>query len=195
MSVTLLLIDDGRPYRERCVASINEMLPSVERPVEVDDSDHELGFAGAIQRGWDQIRTDWVFHVEADFVFRAPVPLDRMIAVMKRKPYLAQIALKRQAWNAEEREAGGIVECHPEDFEQVTDRGDIWTEHRRFFTTNPCLYPAALCRQGWPQVEHSEGIFTHLLLADSKLRFAFWGPKFSAPAVEHIGEVRTGVGY
>jgi len=195
VSITVLLIDDGRPYRERCVASINEMLPHVERLVEVNDPDHELGFAGAIQRGWDQIRTDWVFHVEADFVFKAPVPLDRMVSVMKRKPYLAQIALKRQAWNPEEIAAGGVVEADFDAFEQVIDRGDIWTEHRKFFTTNPSLYPAALCKQGWPQVEHSEGVFTHMLLGAPSVRFAYWGPKIAPPMVEHIGEIRAGVGY
>jgi hypothetical protein len=195
MSITLLLIDDGRPYRERCTASINEMLPTVDRLVEVNDPDHELGFAGAIAEGWRQIATDYVFHVEADFVFNAPVPLAEMVAVLKRRRYLAQLSLKRQAWNEEEKAAGGIVECHPEDFEQVTDHGDIWTEHRRYFTTNPSLYPASLCRQGWPQVENSEGIFTHLLLEDPKMRFGIWGPKFAPPLVEHIGQERAGVGY
>jgi hypothetical protein len=130
-----------------------------------------------------------------DFTYNAPVALDRMIAVLKRHPHIVQVALKRQPWNAEECAAGGIVECHPDDFRQRHDAGDIFTEHRRFFTTNPSVYPAALCAQGWPQVPQSEGMFTHRLLEDPDVRFAFWGAKFDPPLVEHVGATRAGHGY
>jgi hypothetical protein len=118
-----------------------------------------------------------------------------MIRLLERHPELAQLALKRQAWNAEERAAGGIIECHPGDFLEVSDAEATWTEHRRFFTTNPSVYSSRLCELGWPQVEHSEGIFTHCLLEDPELRFAFWGGRFDPPQCQHIGEVRAGVGY
>lgn len=200
MSFVVLLISDGREdYRERTLASAKANLPVPDvGMIEIDDSDHELGFAGAIQAGWERIRetsADYVAHVEADFLFNAPVPIDRMIAVIERHPELVQLALKRQPWNEQEKAAGGIVECCPDDFTQRTDKGDVWTEHRKCFTTNPSIYPAALCAQGWPQVPESEGIFTHRLLEDPKVRFGFWGGKFDPPLVEHIGAARTGNGY
>lgn len=199
MNVCLLLIGDGRDeYRERTLASAKEMLPEFKHAVEVDDRDHELGFAGAIQHGWQQVLAsgaDWVFHLEADFIFNRPVPLDRMATVLRRHPKIAQVCLKRQPWNDAERAAGGIVELDPDAYEQHVEKGDIFTTHRRCFSTNPCFYPAALCHQGWPQVEHSEGIFTHRLLEDPECRFAFWGGKFDDPMVEHIGTERVGNGY
>ena len=198
--VCLLRIGDGRgEYHNRSWESAQEALPTGEMDhVLIDDSAHELGFSGAIAEGWRQALetgADWVFHLELDFTFARPVPLERMIRVLTEHSYLVQMSLKRQPWNEEEKDAGGIVECCPDDFTQRTDRGDVWTEQRRYFTTNPSLYPAALCNLGWPKEGESEGRFTHRLLADPDARFGIWGPKFDPPAVEHIGAERQGTGY
>lgn len=199
MSVCLLVIGDGRDdYYARSRDSASEMLPDFQARISVNDASHELGFAGAIERGWDYVLETgcrWVFHLEADFTFNAPVPVEQMIGVLERHPYLAQICLKRQPWNDEEKAAGGIVECNPDDFEERSEDGEVWTEHRRCFSTNPCIYPAALCHLGWPQESQSEGVFTHRLLEDPTTRFAFWGPKLAPPLVEHIGAERIGTGY
>lgn len=196
----LLRIGDGREdVHERSNASLLEMLPKPDHIVTIDDSDHAMGFAGALAEGWRQVRETgaaWVFHAEMDFVYHARVPLDRFIAVLRRHPNIVQVALKRQAVNPEERAAGGIVELHPDDFQQRHDAGDVFTLHRRFFTTTPSLYPAALCAQGWPPVPESEGIFSHRLFDhDPDACSAFWGAKFDPPLVEHIGHVRAGTGY
>jgi hypothetical protein len=203
-TVCLLLIDDGREdYLDRTLEALGGR---ADAEVIVRDDDHSLGFAGAIQQGWELVLDSgcrYVFHVETDFTFNEDPPVDRMVKVLEEYPYLAQIALKRQAWNDQEKAAGGIVECNPDDFEE---RGASfrsgeeflfaaeWTEHRRFFTTNPSVYPARLCLVGWPQEPHSEGVFTHRLLTDPLLRFAFWGGKFDPPLVEHQG-ARAGIGY
>lgn len=201
MSVCLLLIGDGREdYHERSYASLLAVLDrsQIDNVVTVDDSEHRLGFSGAIQAGWERALAhdaDYVFHVELDFTFHAPLPLDRIVALLERRQDVAQVVLKRQPWNEQERAAGGIIEQHPDDYTERQDRGDVWTEHRRFFSTNPSLYSTRLCRLGWPQEPRSEGVFTHRLLADPLLRFAFWGAKHDAPLVEHIGMARAGMGY
>lgn len=199
MNLAFLLISDGRrDYRERTLDSAKEAMPEPEHFLEVDDSDHGLGFAGAIQAGWDKVvetDADFVLHCEGDFLFERPVPIERMVSVLKRHPHLAQISLKRQPWSSAEKAVGGFVELQPDLYRQRVDAGDIYTEHRVCFSTNPCLYPVALCHQGWPQVERSEGVFTHRLLEDPDCRFAIWGGKFDAPAVIHIGEERAGHGY
>jgi len=196
--IALLLIDDGRAdYRARCLESASVLLPPVDLCIEVSDPDHELGFAGAIQAGWDAVLesgADYVFHLEADFTFNVHVPLQQMIEILGREPKLAQVALKRQPWNASERLAGGIVEQHPDHYIERHRRYGTFTEHARFFTTNPSVYSAELCKRGWPQVPESEGIFTHQL-RDDGLTFAFWGGKFQAPTVTHIGQHRAGKGY
>jgi hypothetical protein len=196
MTVCLLAISDGRhEYHHRSLRSALEHLPKFDQYVFVDDPDHALGYAGAIQRGWELVETDHVAHAEADFVFLNTVPIRGMIELLERQPQLAQVVLKRQVWNDEERAAGGIVECHPDDFQERRDGNAVWTEHRRFFSTNPSVYSSRLCEMGWPQEAHSEGVFTHRLLKDPHLRFAFWGSKFAPPLVQHIGEARTGGGY
>lgn len=195
MSVCLLLIHDRPELVERTHRSLAKYDLQFDQVVDVDDTEHRLGFAGAVQYGWEQIETDWVFHLEGDFLFNQEPPIEEMVNLLIRRPYLAQVVLKRQAWNRDEKRAGGIVELHPNDFHEVTDGVSTWTEHRRFFSTNPSVYSSRLCRLGWPQESESEGKFTHRLLADPLLRFAFWGHKFQPPMVNHIGEHRAGHGY
>lgn len=78
------------------------------------------GFGGAIRSAWHTLReqssADFVFHLEDDFTFHRLVPLDQLALLLLRHPELAQVALRRQPWNAEELAAGGIVELHPDDF-------------------------------------------------------------------------------
>lgn len=156
------------------------------------------GFGGAIQAGWDAVRParpDYVFHLEDDFTFNEPVNLPALQGILDNNQRLAQIALVRQPWNAEEHAAGGIVACHPDDYTEWHDEHDnYWLEHHRCFTTNPCLYRGDLLDKGWPQVPHSEGIFTHQLLAE-EYSFAYWGARSDPPAVHHIGDQRVGTGY
>lgn len=164
------------------------------------------GFSGAIAAGWELLAThapdaEMVFHLEDDFVFNRVVPLDRMADLLLRRPHLAQMALVRQPWSDDEIAAGGYIAANPDDFEQCLTATTghppptWWIEHRRFFTTNPTLYRRTLTEHGWPQVEHSEGVFTHQLLADPDLRFGLWGRIEDSPWVHHIGDHRTGTGY
>lgn len=185
---------------DRCLDSLN--LSAFETDVVVRDPEHELGFAGAIQKGWDQVLKtgcEFVFHVESDFTFNRPVQFGPMSA-LARDPDVAQVALKRQPWNPTEEAAGGIIECDPDSYEEqwlVTDTGMYaYTRHRKFFSTNPSLYRTELCERGWPQERESEGKFGIRLFADHpEMHSTFWGSKLSPPAVEHIGLVRAGHGY
>lgn len=183
------------------MASALVNLPSPERVVIVDDRTHELGFAGAIQYGWDQILhsdAEWIFHLEADFTFNRPVPLEAM-SMIARDEHVAQVALKRQPWNQQEKAAGGIVELDPESFEECRRHWEYgpakYTAHRKFFTTNPSLYRRDIAERSWPQEANSEGLFGIELFKDPAVVSTFWGGKFDAPMVEHIGESRAGRGY
>lgn len=197
MSICLLLISDGREdYLERTLDSIEAHLPEFSHVVHIDDTHHELGFAGAIAEGWRRVReTDarWVWHAEQDFVLNQRVPLSAMTSVMDEHPHLVQLALLRQAVNAAEIAAGGVMQQHPGSYRAVEWNGYTWHEHRRFFTTNPSLYRAELCDRGWPRGPHSEGMFgLQLFNGDPTLRAAFWG---DGEWCEHIGQVRAGQGY
>lgn len=175
------------------------------------------GFGGAIRTAWTHLAgrpEPYVFHLEDDFTFNRPVDLTPMTATLEVVPHLVQLALRRQPWNDAERAAGGIIEQHPGDYtdewsivamdrpEHPIEAGTVfmhrvdWLEHRRFFTTNPSLYRRALIAEGWPDVDHSEGHFTHQLLRDHPdWRFGFWGARDSGEWVTHIGHERVGIGY
>lgn len=166
------------------------------------------GFGGAITHAWgvvaDCTRARFLFHVEGDFEFRRPVDLAAMAAVLDRHPYLVQMALRRQAWSAAERAAGGVVEQRAAEYVDASwpaarspgADGVEWLEHRLFFTTNPSLIPMWLVRQGWPTGPQSEGRFAmHLFGNSPDARAGYWGARTDPPWVEHIGHQRIGTGY
>lgn len=225
-----LMTDGRRDCIERTIASAGEMLtgPIVERVIHDDSGNPDnrrwlagrfpewevigrptrQGFGGAIINAWRDIehrsRAWWIMHLEDDFLFNRPVDLMAMVAVLAKHPHLAQMVLRRQAWNAQERAAGGVVEQHPDEYADLEDGiGNRWMEHRLYFSTNPCVYSAELLRAEWPTGAQSEGRFTHKLLTDglpwgtpgADVRFGMWGHRADGPAVEHIGERRNGNGY
>lgn len=199
MSLALVVVSDGRhDYYERTMASAAEMLPDAfDHTITIDDSDHKLGFAGAVQAGFDAVlSTDakYAFWLEADFTFNRPIPLGAMTEVLDAHEYLVQMALLRQPWNDAERKAGGIVQQHPDEYEPVGWGAYRWLEHRRFVTTNPSVWPRWVLERGWPQRDQSEGHFgVDLFASHPALRAAFWGA--GDEWVEHIGDVRAGTGY
>ncbi len=157
------------------------------------------GFGGAIRTAWSVLQTeteaDYIFHLEDDFTFNRLIPLDGMIELLDSYPNIAQVALRRQAWNPVEKAAGGVVEANPEAFlELLTMYGDRWLEHSLFFTTNPCIYRKSLFDFAWPEGEQSEGQFT-MMLREAGYRFAYWGARNDAPWVHHTGLERNGTGY
>jgi hypothetical protein len=158
------------------------------------------GFGGAISSAWDYIATNveepFVFHLEDDFTFNRSVDLTDMAVVLDLNPHIVQVALRRQPWNPEEREAGGIVELHPGDYKDCRVGGMDFLTHRRFFTTNPSLYRRKLCEQPWPNGCNSEGRFSiDLFTADPAACSAFFGARDSGEWVTHIGNERIGTGY
>lgn len=198
--VVLLVIDDGRGTLDACRESIAENLPPFEHEVLVDDSAHGLGFDGAVREGWYRVlemEAEYVFHLESDFLLNERVPLGRMIGVLRRQPQLTQMSLLRQAVNHEERAAGGIVHAHPDQYHEVTESGDTWTQTERFiFTTNPSVYSTEMCKRLWPNAPESEGRFGAMLRRENpSLRCGIWGGKWDEPRVEHIGHRRAGCRY
>lgn len=213
--VALLLIGDGRDrLRTDTLASFYENVlgdtPSF--IVEVDDREHLLGFAGAIRKGWEQLRQapgwDFVFHLEEDWQFDRPFRIDRMIDLLECDRRLAQVALRRGPVNAQEERAGGVVEAWPDEYEDGVlypgNQGELdlgldpvecpFLRHSLYFTTNPSVYSRSLIESfDWPDSEGSEAAFTALLRSCNRT-FALWGAR-EGTWVTHTGHVRTGVGY
>lgn len=224
MTVCLLVVTDGR--RDCISQTIPSALANLNGPITrrvlYDDSgdpnhrdwlacnfptfelvwhpDGRQGFGGAIRCAWAHVLQDHethVWHAEDDFTYNRRVPIDDLLHTLDHRPHLIQLALRRQAWNEHERLAGGIVEQHPDEYEDHSSPHGSWLEHRLFFTTNPSLYRRSLIeQQEWPEGRESEGHFTHRILAsDPDARFGFWGSRFTSPWVTHIGHERVGTGY
>lgn len=170
---------------------------------EIVSTPERAGFAGAIRNAWrylnataDQDTCSYIFATEDDFVFERKVDLGAMAGVLHRHPELAQLVLRRQPWSAAEREAGGVIEQHPEWYTDRVEHGDAWVEHSAYFSTNPYLARRPITWEDWPDAEGSEGRFTISMREKYPgIRFGFWGERTDAPWVEHIGVERVGGGY
>lgn len=164
---------------------------------QVHQNKPKKGFGGAIQEAWKLINpdTDFVFHLEEDFLFNDSVPLGNMISVLNEYPDITQIVLKRQSVIKEESDYGGIVEKNPNAYTELTTPYGTLSTHREFYSTNPCLYRRSLLDVGWPDEQPSELRMTERLLENPDNKFAFWGKKFDPPFVEHIGHSRPEEGF
>lgn len=230
--ITLLVLTDGRDeLLAQTLESFDRMVtgPVTRRVIfdDTGDSGHVLelhsryggryeivsngrrnGFGEAVRLAWQHADRGgderFVFHLEDDFVFDRRVDLWQLAELLDRRRYLAQIALRRQPWNAHEVEMGGVVECNPTEYVErwELDPRAEWIEHRLFWTTNPSLFRRELLDAGWMGGDQAEGRFTHLLLAEgipganwTEVRFAFWGALDSGVWVRHVGADRVGHGY
>lgn len=194
LDVVVVIDDSSDPVYGARIRSLYE-----KKRFDIRSSPIKLGFNGAIQEGWSALMgcgLDYVVHIEDDWEFLEPVPIQKMINVLAKNPVLAQLVLKRQPVNAEEIAAGGIIEQWPDQYTERATDGNVWSEHALFFSTNPCIYPAEIINYRWPQTARSEQAFTRQLVAEG-FRFAFWGAKTDPPRIHHIGDVRspTGTGY
>lgn len=157
-----------------------------------------IGFTRAIINIWQYelnqngVGAPYIFHLEEDFTFNMDIYLNEMIAVLEYDPRLAQVALLREAWAEDEKQAGGIVQQHPESYQELNANGLPYLRHRRYFTTNPCVYRRTLMERGWPNLRNSEIAFTKRMRARS-MYFAYFGN--GVPQVTHIGDERVGIGY
>lgn len=185
---TVLVIDGPTP------AGMAEVADEEERFSLIQSLDPQEGFCGATARLWDlagRVETEFVFWLEADFIFEREVDLTEMAEVLEN-PNLAQIALLRGPVNNDERQHGGVVHHHRARGATFTEH-ETWLEHTSYFTTNPSLMTIGFMRENpWPsypaQCEGRFGIDLHA----RGYRFGIFGD--GEPWVEHIG-VRSGFGY
>jgi hypothetical protein len=163
-----------------------------------------LGFAGSIQRGWNQLdlKNDYVFHLEDDFALVKPVQLQDLVTILQRDPTLAQVSLLRNPCNNQEVIAGGLINLWPNEYTQrgcrVQPNGKskgvgyqvFWLDQNLYFTTNPSLYPTKITSLGWPLLNNSEAAFTKAL-KERGFKFGVYGQKTDSHRVLHLGTNRT----
>ena len=190
------VISDRPPelYLDGCLRSLWEFLPNGTPIHLVDDREHKLGMAGAVQEAWRwalDTGMSYLLHVEEDFRFY-DLPLDDMVHILDTNPHLAQVVLKRQPWSAEEKQAGGQIETNPAAHTQCGDGSTHWVEHSRLFSLNPTLIPVRTLELGWPAGElgvGNEAGMTQRCL-DAGMRFAYFGKKEDPARCTHVGHIR-----
>lgn len=155
------------------------------------------GFGGAVRAAWEYLRqvepTEFVFHLEDDFLMNREVPIESMQRVLDDNPDVVQMALMRQPWNTAEITAGSIVQVNPTAYRYHESPDGKWMTQRLFFTTNPSVYRSTLLDHEWPQGVQSEGRFGLSLFEDPTVSCGFWGHGESW--VTHVGDERVGTGY
>lgn len=218
--IGLVVMTDGRrQYIHQTIASASSMLkgPIITKWMHDDSGDEanrqwlqeefpafiqigqgpRRGFGGAYSFAWKTLASQsaekFFLFLEDDFTFNREVPLEAMAQVLDENPHVYQMALRRQAWNSEEKAAGGVIERWPDNFQQE----EGWISHRMFFTTNPSLYRKSLIQERtYPDVKDAEGHFSlSILNSDPDAIFGYWGKKEDDPWVSHIGVQRSGGTY
>lgn len=224
MSVPLIVLTNGRrDCISQTIPSIRKHLAGASDLVIVDDSgqaayrawlaaefpealvtavaDTAVGYWRAMRTVWSIAQDSGTEHTgfwEDDFVLTADADLTCLARVLDERPYLTQLALRRQPWFANEHEHGGLLEAleaQGQVFEEVSDGKHWWIEHRALFTGNPCLIPARTFRKPWPDGAWSESRFGRLLFENPLARGAYWGRRNEFPKVDHIGVDRVGSDY
>lgn len=147
------------------------------------------GLAGAVQSAWSSVSTDsdYVFHLEDDFLFNETPAIEDMINLLKDNPHLVQMALVRAPVNPPEEEVGGFVFQNLQDYHQKNG----YFEHGRLFTLNPCVYPMSTVKIGWPDHGGESEFTSKVHSIDSNFRFGFYGDIYDKPRTVHIGGRRS----
>lgn len=138
-----------------------------------------------------------VFFCEDDMIVNRPVDVAAMLSVLNANTDLAELVLKRQAWNPAEIEAGGVIEQHPDWYEDAETYGHAWVRHSAYWSNNTCLIAPWVLDVGWPDLaSNSEGAFTFALRAARPyVRFGYWRARNEPPLITHIGDIRVGGQY
>ncbi len=150
------------------------------------------GLSGAVQTAWDENTSDFIFHLEEDFIFNEPIPIVPMMNVCSHNN-LAQMILKRQPaiTNPAELSAGGYIEADPGAFSDQWFANYKWIKHSKFFSLNPGVYPKWVTELGWPD-GGSEGDFLNVLFDTyPTVHCGIWGASDDKPKVHHIGHERS----
>lgn len=187
----LHLPDCRESYREHILPSLAAAPVDLSTLI-VDDQEHHLGMAGAVQTAWAWALAegaDYLLHIEEDFRFAGPVDVWHMASILERSTYLAQMCLKRQPWSPEERAAGDIFATWPP--HELRQRQGFLVQGR-LFSLNPCLIPRRILELEWPSGPlgvGNEAGFTQRCL-DQGLSFGYYGRRDDPPRVIHVGDTR-----
>jgi hypothetical protein len=188
----LTVVDDsGDADWRRMLATVLAARTDMAVPTEVIAvAERAAGYPAAMQAVFAAAEGEHVALWEEDFHATADIDLAELGAILDDRPHLAQVALLRQPWFANEIAAGGVLEAKAHLGDEIELVDGVY-EHRSFFTCNPTVLPRRTLDHEWPQRAWSESAFGQRLLRDASVRFGM----MPGVRVEHVGAERTGFDY
>jgi len=134
------------------------------------------GYWRAMKKVFEVVRlshTDYCFFLEDDFILTRKISINELVEVLTDNQQLAQVALIRQSWFANEQAYGGVIkalQASGRDFiPRHTLTGIDYLEHEAIFTGNPNLFPAQIANREWPDGSWSESRFSRNLFKHNKI--------------------------
>jgi hypothetical protein len=188
----LTVVDDsGDADWRRVLATALAARTDLTVPAEVVAvAEEPAGYHAAMQTVFAAAGGSHVALWEEDFLAIAAIDLAELADILDARPHLAQLALMRQPWYANEIAAGGVLEAKAHLGDEIELVDGVF-EHRSFFTCNPTVLPRRTLVHEWPSSAWSESVFAQQLLRDASVRFGM----MPGVRVEHIGAVKAGFDY
>lgn len=151
-------------------------------------SSERMGIFGAVQKGWQLVpkETEYIFHLENDFVFNEEIDVETMRVALQNK-HIYQVALLRQPWYSHEIKRGGLYKALG-NFWHVNSCGVNLVAHRHYFTHNPCLYRSDVVANFDGYDEYS--FMQHIIKKDNRGICTYLGKINDKPKVTHIGDIK-----
>lgn len=146
------------------------------------------GYNAAMRTVVSHMYGEYAAFWEEDFRPSRPIDLEPIARALANRPHLAQIALLRQPWFANEHAHGGVIEALEAQGARF-DMVDGILEHSAFFTGNPAVWAQPVYATGWPKGDWSENRKRDEL-RNAGFRFGM----IPGVSVNHVGQ-RTGFGY
>lgn len=146
-----------------------------------------LGIDKTVQKAWSllPVDTEYVWHQENDFEYLEEIKVLPMIKILEN-PTIVQVALVRQPWFDDEKDAGSLLKTRPGRFRQASVSNIDVVIHRDHFTHNPSIYKSKWTEQleGYTEYKFKD----HLLEKNGVLYFSYLGKLEDAHKIVHIGE-------
>jgi hypothetical protein len=150
-------------------------------------NEENTGIDKTVQKAWSLVpdNTDYIWHQENDFEYLQKVDVSQMISVLNN-PTIVQVALVRQPWFEDEKDAGSLLKTRPVRFRQASVSNIDVVIHRDHFTHNPSIYKAKWIEQleGYTEYKFKD----HLLAKNGVLYFSYLGKLEDSHTILHIGE-------
>ena len=192
-NIHTILVDDYPLRRNKEVVNLVAEVYNIDKVIMHETN---LGYSETWKRAWSEYipaqgATDYVFHMEEDFVFNERISLKHLVSILNNdNRLLYQISLKRN-----------LFYSNSSDFIRNIQENTIGTEesicdislvlHNELFNANPCIYPYWITQEKY-EYNPQEGTILYRLNKKFEGCCALYGARACDPQITHIGEYNQG---